>query len=106
LLLSPLLYGQSPTPTKPPVGIPADATLFNGKWYRVYIERVPWTRAKEKCKGLGGQLAVVPDEQTWDFLKSRSPAALWLGGTDEETEGVWKWVDGTSFLQRVDAGPA
>jgi hypothetical protein len=83
---------------KPPVGVPADAKFYNGKWYRVYLEKVPWNRAKERCKALGGQLVVIPDQLTWEFLKTLSEQGtvqLWLGATDEVTEGVWKWIDGT-----------
>lgn len=87
---------QQPTSVKkPPVGIPADAKLFKGKWYRVYLEKCPWPAAKAKCASLGGQLVIIPDAATWEFVKTLSPATLWMGATDEETEGVWKWVDGT-----------
>ena len=83
---------------KPPFGIPSDAKFFNGKWYRVYTEKSPWRGAMQKCSSLGGQLAVVPDEATWTFIKALSAGAqLWLGATDEEVTGVWKWIDGTPF---------
>jgi hypothetical protein len=80
---------------KPPVAVPADARHFNGKWYRAYLERVPWNRALERCKSLGGSLAIVPDAPTWQFVKELTPASVWLGATDEKAEGVWLWVDGT-----------
>lgn len=98
---------QQPAQPKPPIGVPADAKQFNGKWYRVYLERLPWNRAKERCVAVGGQFAIVPDESTWAFIKSLSPADLWLGGTDEATEGIWKWVDGTplTFTAWLGAGP-
>lgn len=89
---------QQPKPAKkPPVGIPVDATLFNGKWYRLYLEKgVTWHRAKEKCEQLGGQLVTVPDAATWEFLKTMvGGVQLWLGSTCEVTVGIWKWVDGT-----------
>ncbi len=88
---------QLSTPEKkPPVGIPSDAKLFNGKWYRVYLERTSWANARQKCTALRGQLVVITDEPTWEFVNALTQgAALWLGATDEQTEGVWKWVDGT-----------
>ena len=82
---------------KPPVGVPADAKHFNGKWYKVVPDKVPWHTAKQKAAAMRGQLAVVPDEATWDFLKNLTPASVWLGATDEKTEGVWEWADGTPF---------
>jgi Lectin C-type domain len=95
-LLAVSAVAQQPKAPKPPVGVPVDAKLFNGKWYRVYIEKgVAWHRAQEKCKALGGQLVTVPDAPTWEFVKSLTPAYVWLGATDEATESVWTWVDGT-----------
>ena len=90
------------TTIKPPVGVPADATQFNGKWYRVYLEKAIWPVARDRCKTLGGQLAVVPDEATHNFLKElKSEAGLWLGATDEKVEGVWKWVNGTEMVYKA-----
>ena len=88
---------QQPVPSrKPPVGIPSDAKFFNGKWYRVYLEKTSWHSARDKCKALSGQLVIVPDAATWEFVKSLANGPnLWLGATDEVTQGVWKWVDGT-----------
>ncbi len=83
-------------PRKPPVGVPSDATLFNGKWYRLYTDKMNWDGARQRCVTLGGQLAVVPDAPTWTFLRPFCKGlTLWLGASDEETEGLWKWVDGT-----------
>ena len=90
-------FAQQTAP-KPPVGVPADAKLFNGKWYRVYLEQTTWPVARDKCKTLGGQLAVVPDAPTHAFLKELKPdVGLWLGATDEKLEGAWRWVDGTEM---------
>ena len=89
---------QQPIAPKTPVGISAGAQKFDGKWYLVFLEKVPWNSAREKCTTLGGQLASIPDQQTWDFIRQLGKGAdLWIGGSDEETQGVWKWVDGTSF---------
>lgn len=101
---------QTPQPNpKPPVGLPSDAILFNGKWYFVYMDPVQWKRANEKCVALRGQLAVVPDEATHAFIKQLSKGlALWLGATDEKVEGLWTWVDGSEmkFKAWADREPA
>src|SRR4051812_1339986 len=84
---------QKSVPAKPPVGIPLDAKHFNGKWYRVYTEKLGWKRANQRCKALGGQLAVVPDEATHAFIKQLAGGiAVWLGATDEKVENAWEWV--------------
>ena len=81
----------------PPQGVPSDAKQFKGKWYKVYIGKpTSWSAAKNKCQANKGQLAVIPDEATWTFIKQLSgDLDLWLGATDEKVEGVWTWVDGT-----------
>ena len=92
---------QQPTAKKPPVGVPADAKLFNGKWYRVYLEKkVSWHDAKRRCATSGGQLAITSDEPTWSYVRqlvkeTAQGAPIWLGATHEQTPGVWQWIDGT-----------
>ena len=46
---------------------------------------------------MGGQLAVIPDAKTWEFIKSLTETRVWLGATDEKVEGEWVWVDGTKM---------
>jgi hypothetical protein len=88
---------QPPAP-KRPLGVPADAVHFNGKWYHVYLERTTWRRAKEKCAVLGGQLASVPNKPAQAFIRELSKGVeLWLGATDEKVEGLWVWLDGTEM---------
>ncbi|MCX6851316.1 MAG: lectin-like protein [Verrucomicrobia bacterium] len=87
---------QQPTP-KPPFGVPAGAKLFNGKWYHVFLDEMDWSRAKAKCAAAGGQLVVIPDAATWDFVKTLTTAMVWLGATDEKVQGEWVWVDGSKM---------
>jgi hypothetical protein len=94
-VLAPNVGALEPAPAKPPIGVPADAKFFNGKWYRVYMEKASWRRAMDKCKTLKGRLALVPDKATWEFVKTLSSASLWLGATDEKAEGDWRWLDGS-----------
>lgn len=99
-VLQATIFAQLPPPAapKPPVGVPADAKLFNGKWYKVFYEKITWQSARDKCRSAGGQLVVIPDEVTWTFVKGLSPAYLWMGATDEKVEGVWIWIDGTTMV--------
>ena len=83
---------------KRPLGVPADAKHFNGRWYKVVLEKKAWHAARDKCKDMGGRLVCVPDAVTWEFVKALTPAVVWLGATDEVTEGVWKWEDGGAMV--------
>ena len=88
---------EQSTLRKPPIGVPSDTTYFNGKWYRIYLDQAAWPQARHKCKTLGGQLAIVPDEPTHLFIRELvDNRILWLGGF-KKTDGLWAWVDGSPF---------
>lgn len=77
---------------------PAEAKSFNGKKYLVYEDRCSWKTARERCKQLGGQLVVIHDKATQEFITTLANGrSVWLGATDEVKEGHWVWVDGTEM---------
>lgn len=77
---------------------PAEAKSFNGKKYLVYEDRCSWKTARERCKQLGGQLVVIHDKETQEFITTLANGrSVWLGATDEVKEGRWVWVDGTEM---------
>ena len=70
---------------------------YNGSTYQVYDKSLSWTEAKTYCEQLGGHLVTITDADEQAFiantvLESTGKDYYWLGGTDEETEGVWKWI--------------
>jgi hypothetical protein len=92
------LSAQQPAQKKPPIGVPADATLFNGKWCRTYLEKATWQQARDKSRTLGGQLVCIEDAPTQTFLAEFSKGLeLWIGVTDEKVEGLWVWVNGNEM---------
>lgn len=92
---------QAPaTPTPDRTG----ATAFAGHFYRVFDDRLTWDQAKERCQQLGGYLAVVTSKSENDFLWSLAKTkpypmytTVWLGATDIDQEGTWKWLTGEMF---------
>jgi hypothetical protein len=96
--LASTVFSAPPEPAKPPVGIPIDAAHFKGKWYRLYLEEVNWEMAQRRCNVLGGRLATVPDKATWQFIQPLTKRLrVWLGASDGQSEGLWKWEDGSEM---------
>ncbi|MEC5128860.1 lectin-like protein [Verrucomicrobiales bacterium BCK34] len=84
-----------PKPPKRPIEVPEDAVFHNGSWYAVVIGKTTWKKAAERAEKMGGHLAWIKDEATHAVLTEMAgPLHLWLGGSDEEVEDLWKWSDG------------
>jgi serine/threonine protein kinase len=82
---------------------PIDAAEFQGHRYKFFPDVVTWHQAKSRCEEMGGHLPVVTStaEHTFiaDLAKKGIPQVVnegvWLGATDEQQEGDWRWIDGT-----------
>ncbi|XP_059895128.1 C-type lectin domain family 4 member C-like [Gadus macrocephalus] len=53
-----------------------------------------WKKSRELCVSDGADLVVVDSEKEMDFI-NRYGGTIWLGATDEASDGLWRWVDGT-----------
>lgn len=74
---------------------------FRGHTYQVFDISKNWTEAKEYCENLGGHLVTITDSEEQSFVsnlvKSGTKDTYWLGASDADIEGEWKWVTGESF---------
>jgi hypothetical protein len=74
---------------------PPDAVEWKGHYYKVYKVRMSWKDAYDACEDLGGYLACIETPEELNFLLGfRESSNLWVGGTDEDREGRWMWVNG------------
>ena len=62
-------------------------------------QSITWNNAKTAAEnsfyyGRRGYLATLTSQEESDFAGKQASGAGWIGGSDEETEGEWKWVTG------------
>lgn len=77
---------------------PKDTVKFGGHTYALMREQVSWHIAKQRCVEMGGHLVVFDSEKEAAFIVDlcrKQHASPWVGATDEEAEGIWKWIDGS-----------
>ena len=66
--------------------------------------RKNWEDSKYHCEGEGGHLAAVTSLEIHNFLMQKVNKELveldtwfWIGGSEQETEGIWEWEDGSEW---------
>ena len=82
--------------------IPNNAVAFQGSNYKFFREHVSWKEAQRRCESMGGNLANVESSAENAFIHSLARRqyqpdrkdGLWLGASDEQSEGNWKSVSG------------
>ncbi|XP_041036056.1 CD209 antigen-like protein E isoform X3 [Carcharodon carcharias] len=89
---------------------PSGWKIHNQHCYRFSTDKVNWESAKQQCESQNSHLIIINTEQEQNFIKKsieNNPGDYWIGLTDRESEGNWKWVDGTqvSFTQWYEGEP-
>ncbi|XP_044874136.1 C-type lectin domain family 4 member F-like isoform X2 [Mauremys mutica] len=76
--------------------------FYGGNLYYFSQERKSWDEAERFCVSQDSHLTSVSSQAEQEFLSSKTQGeAHWIGLTDRETEGSWRWADGTEY--RADA---
>ncbi|XP_050799399.1 C-type lectin domain family 4 member F-like isoform X3 [Gopherus flavomarginatus] len=76
--------------------------FYGGNLYYFSQEEKSWDEAERFCVSQDSHLTSVSSQAEQEFLSSKTKGkAHWIGLTDRETEGSWRWADGTEY--RADA---
>ncbi len=71
---------------------------INESCYAPFSDEKDWDNGNASCKANGAQLVKIESADENDFIKSLvGEVDYWIGLTDAETEGDWKWSDGSNF---------
>ncbi|XP_069651825.1 C-type lectin domain family 17, member A-like [Haliaeetus albicilla] len=80
---------------------------FGGNCYLFVGGSRRWREAEGSCAAQGGHLLILntPEEQDFVLRSAPQPRGYWLGLSDREQEGEWRWLDGTPPAFRRGALP-
>uniref|UniRef100_A0A8C9YPX7 C-type lectin domain-containing protein n=1 Tax=Sander lucioperca TaxID=283035 RepID=A0A8C9YPX7_SANLU len=71
-----------------------DQEYFNGSFYYISSTKKTWQESRDDCLQKGADLLIINSKEEHVRV-----CRLWIGLTDSETEGTWKWVDGTPLTK-------
>ena len=83
-----------------------DGARLTAGSYSVVEGKFTWREAKADAEKRGGHLATVVNAAEWETIRVAlgskfNTMDLWMGATDEASEGQWKWVTGEPFVYQL-----
>ncbi|KAI4905092.1 hypothetical protein NFI96_030885, partial [Prochilodus magdalenae] len=71
---------------------------FDQSFYFITIEKLSWRESRRYCQDKGADLVIIKSRDKQEFIdKAFGRTNSWIGLTDVDSEGSWKWVDGSAL---------
>ncbi|KAF7709110.1 CD209 antigen-like isoform X3 [Silurus meridionalis] len=72
---------------------------FSSSIYYISAEKKSWSESRKDCQGRGADLVIINNSEEQEFVEVwRRNQGVWIGANDRDSEGTWKWVDGTTVI--------
>nr|XP_033479012.1 CD209 antigen-like [Epinephelus lanceolatus] len=71
---------------------------FRGSFYHISSDQKTWQESRRDCQQKDADLVIINSKEEQDFTR-QFKKYMWIGLTDLQTEGTWKWVDGTQVTK-------
>uniref|UniRef100_A0A3B1KI08 C-type lectin domain-containing protein n=2 Tax=Astyanax mexicanus TaxID=7994 RepID=A0A3B1KI08_ASTMX len=81
-------------PLSPPITEKCRETKFGSSYYYISSEKKNWNVARQDCRNRGADLVIINSRE------EQQNKYIWIGLTDAEKEGEWKWVDGSPLTTK------
>ncbi|KAG7223713.1 hypothetical protein INR49_015440 [Caranx melampygus] len=85
-------------PTMPENDFQQGWVYFHRSLYYISSMQKSWQDSRDDCLQKGADLVIINSKEEHDFTR-KFHEMMWIGLTDFETKGTWKWVDGSPLNQ-------
>ncbi|XP_065115987.1 CD209 antigen-like protein C [Paramisgurnus dabryanus] len=74
----------------------ADEWIYFSSYF-ISTEMKTWDESRRYCRERGGDLIIINNTEEEDFISRKTISSgerFWIGLSDRDVEGTWRWVDG------------